>query len=214
VSHVPIPAPFRGIAAAVAAVALAGGCGGGDGGAPPPSTTTTAGVTVPRAAPVPPTGATPSTGTGTAPAGLVRLRGDGLSDASFGTPEDAVVALLAGPLGPPERGTTNPEVCGRRTRAAWKAPGIVAYFSEGRFDGWEVSKAGGAATAEGVRIGSTVGQVRSAYGTRFEWIPTSTLGAEFAVDRSDRPHLGGLADGTQDGGRVQHLWGGAPCAAR
>jgi hypothetical protein len=216
---------------AAAIAVLAGACSGNP--ASPPDGTTAPTTAVPATAapgttatnpgtttpvyPAPPArpgpGAPPSTAS---PAGKLVVRAGGIADFDFGTPTGPTLGYLEKLLGPAERSEGAREVCPGYTFAAWKTPGITAVFDpDGNFAGWDVHKAGGAATPEGAAVGSDLATVRRLYGAGFT-LDETTLGHEFSVAEQPRGErsFSGLVNRTTDDGTVTSLWSGFVCAAR
>jgi hypothetical protein len=205
--------------AGLAVLALVTGACSGDPEAAPSATATTATTADQKlAAPASETTSTLGTlGGESVPGGKLLLRPTGLSVIEFGTSEEDAVARLTQALGPGQRGPTTEVVCPGRTMATWTAPGVTAYFSGGRFDGWKVVRAGGAQTAEGIAVGSPVTAVRTAYEPKLSWMQTP-LGAEFSTtDQPSAPAIAGVANVPErpdDTAHVQGLWAGNVCNVR
>jgi hypothetical protein len=106
----------------------------------------------------------------------------GLGPVHFGTPKAKVVADLGGLFGKPSSGGINTGCGPRYSEVGWGE--FVAEFRSGRFSGYRYLKGGWPlttpgsphrsspsqlrgpylATAKGISLGSTLGQLRSAYG--------------------------------------------------
>lgn len=113
---------------------------------------------------------------------------DGFQGLKFGTPAERVVANLTRLLGPPTRDSgpgpaqqSRFGVCAGRTARTMGWGGLSVLFTDERgsmgFEGWIVSAAqlGGsgarpvpALTANGIRVGSSVRELRAAYGRNVE----------------------------------------------
>jgi hypothetical protein len=169
-----------------------------------------------------------STGAGTA-RGRILLDPNGLGNARFGDAPAPVIAAVSRQLGKPSRDTGwQPRgavygVCpGTRTRvvtwgqfSALFSNGPTPYGPAGRqhFFLWSVegnSRRTPAATAAGIGIGSTLAEVRKAYGASrvhtFTW-EGEPAASGFGVGSLDHYSLAGQLTG----GRVSHLEAGAYC---
>jgi hypothetical protein len=154
-------------------LAAAAGCGGDDT-ARPSSTTTTSGSTVASTAPA------------TTQVGPVVLRADGVGAVSFGSPPDSALRSLRDALGQPDaddtvvgdmpNGLGGPRTTLRTVRWGQLAVSFIDWTgSPYRNDGtlhlvrWLVSADNKGSrvftTPEGVHIGSTLPEIRQAYGT-------------------------------------------------
>jgi len=168
-------------------------------------------------------------------AGVVPSR-EGLGVAALGQDADEALAALEAAMGRPNTVTRwlPPEHSlwgrcpGKRVRGAkwgdlWVLFGEDTPLGEGRYlFGWMLGQAGvsgatGLRTAEGIGIGSTVAELRAAYGDRLELAPYE-LGARFTVSaEGGQPataEFGGVAAGTGDADPVRTLRGGLPCSAQ
>lgn len=122
--------------------------------------------------------------------GLV-LEGDGLGLVSFGEPEGPVVELLTERLGPPTRDEVNPAYCrppeGQR-EVHWDT--LRVGFRDGKFARYfyreSFTKGLGLATAEGIAPGSTLDEIRDAYGADLPPGPES-LGTSYSLDTGSGP---------------------------
>ncbi len=128
----------------------------------------------------------------------------------FGEGEETVVAFLSVLHGGarPER-TSNAECpAGPMIFADW-GDGLVLSFQDDRFAGWiaDETAAPGVAAEGGVRVGSTLAQVRAAWPgveTRAD-----SLGPEFTANG-----LSGTLSGPAESATVTRLWAGATCIFR
>lgn len=201
--------------ATVALALVAIGCAGEDGGelSRPEPTSTTAAVTTTTT--VPATSAPLGT---TAPAATeLVLAPDGLGLAAFGEEADAVLARLAGVLGPP--GDDRPlGSCpsGEADRLVQFAE-LAVLFGRGRFVAWDVGPPSAAlpplATAEGIGVGASLADVRSAYGDRLRVDPDDPFGPVFEVAVPAPGRLAGTLTGTGPADTVASLSGGAASCA-
>ncbi len=112
--------------------------------------------------------------------------------------------------------TTQSVQCGQgpRTSVSYRRFHLL---SEGtRFVGWDLSADGGRtlpfSTADGVRVGSTLAQVRARYSP--VTITRGSLGAEFLIGSADPVPFGGLLTGTSASSTVTTLYSGQTCFAR
>jgi hypothetical protein len=201
----------------VTAVAVLGaGCS--DDGDNPPATTTSVAVTT--TVPVSTTGgptttAGPAATTTTVPtaAGIV-LRVDGLGLVDFGDPKDTALSALSAALGTVDQTGAGCELGGPGTSTArWKE--LSVEFADGVVRSYNVRPPNGVApvlnlkTEAGMGLGSTVAQLKTAYGSRLT-IPglSPEFGGEnFAVSfpGTDRVLLGSLSD-TSDTGVVTGIF--------
>ena len=120
------------------------------------------------------------------------LRGDGLGSVRIGTIERVAVKDLAAQLGPPSD-HPSPGCVGGYSDVAWRD--LIVQFKQGRFSGYRYwvtrphqSLAPRLATARGITLGSTFGQLRHLYaltqtGTDY-W---SAAGMTFGLDSAAYP---------------------------
>jgi len=93
----------------------------------------------------------------------VTLGPHGIGKAHFGLAKPAAVASLTQVLGPPTSRGPNPGCGPRYTEVAWR--GLTAEFRFDIFSGYRYrSRTPKLATATGISLGSTLAQVRAAYG--------------------------------------------------
>jgi hypothetical protein len=93
------------------------------------------------------------------------LGAHGIGPVRFGTPKPQAVAALSRVLGRPTSRTTSPGCGARYTEVFWGD--LEAEFRLGTFSGYRYLDRGELpplATAKGITIGSTLAQVRAAYG--------------------------------------------------
>jgi hypothetical protein len=144
----------------------------------------------------------------------VLLSGQGLQLAAVGdqpartialeAPMSETVTALTRALGAaPERSSNEECGSGPMELAMW-GDRLTAFFQEGRLVGWKSD--GGLRTAEGLRVGSTRGELSRLPGLTVE---QSSLGAEFTAGE-----LGGLLQSDAADAKVAHLWAGDICAFR
>jgi hypothetical protein len=140
------------------------------------------------------------------------LEGDGFQGRTFGDPAEEVIAALTRLFGPPTEDRSAPAsgqtpfgVCpGTTARTVSWGPVAVLLTDESgasRFSGWAVD-GGEARTPAGIRVGSTVAEVRAAYPQAT--LETEPLGNRFLLDTGDRLVVGGLT-GVADADRVVRL---------
>ena len=120
---------------------------------------------------------------------------------------DAVASVTA-VLGAPSDEGDQPECpAGPATYAAWADVGLSLTFQDGAFVGWSARPTATLVTADGIGIGSTVGELRAAHpGTTFI---TTGLGEEFEADG-----LFGVATDSTDAGQITDMWAGTTCIFR
>jgi hypothetical protein len=149
-------------------------------------------------------GATATTG-----AGQAVLAPDGLGVANFGDPADAAVAKLTAAFGAPQRDFAPPDCAPQITRSLeWDALHVDLNQA---FVGYTYSTAGGPPirTAAGIGNGSTVAQLKSAYGSKLaleEGIESSTFTLTLPNGRID-----GYVSGTEGDDPVEALYAGTVC---
>ncbi|MBU1607499.1 MAG: aspartate-semialdehyde dehydrogenase [Alphaproteobacteria bacterium] len=155
------------------------------------------------------------------PAGVVRLRGDGLEVTgplgtmlTFGSPRETVEAELASAMGEARDVGTNAE-CGAGPVAFTEYPGgLTLNFQEGALVGWSLRDDDGdgqsadIATAEGIDLASSEAELTAAY--EVEMIADSTLGEEFTTPAGIFGFLTG--EGAQK--EVESLHAGMNCFFR
>ena len=157
------------------------------------------------------------------PAGVVRLRGDGLEVTgplgtmlSFGSPRETVEAELASAMGEARDVGTNEE-CGAGPVAFTEYPGgLTLIFQNGALAGWSLGDGDGdgdgqsadIATAEGIDLASSEAELAAAY--EVEMIADSTLGEEFTTPAGIFGFLTG--EGAQK--EVESLHAGTNCFFR
>lgn len=199
------------LAAAVVLSLLAGGCADDDDdGLSRPEASTTAPATTSTTVVAPPTSAGPAT---TAPApGEVVLAPDGLGVAAFGDEAEAVLAGLAGVLGPPADDRPLGSCPSGEADRLVQFAELGVLFDGGRFVAWDVGPASGAlpplATAEGVGVGSSIAQLRAAYGDRLRLDPEDPFGPVFEIATPPPGRLAGTLTGTGPADTVATLSGG------
>jgi hypothetical protein len=153
------------------------------------------------------------------PAGVVRLRGDGLEVTgplgtmlSFGSPRETVEAELAKALGEARDAGTNEE-CGAGPVAFTEyRGGLTLNFQNGTLAGWSLGEGDGQsadiATAEGIDLASSEAELAAAY--EVEMIADSTLGEEFTTPAG----IFGFLTGEEAQKEVESLHAGTNCFFR
>lgn len=161
---------------------------------------------------VPPTVA--STTTSTAPASLA-LRPDGLDASTFGDAAAPVIAAATALFGAPTTDSVNQECgAGPLRLVNWAQLRLVFRPEGGPFAGylWQ-AQAPAAATGTGVRVGSTVVELRAAYPTVN--VRSDSLGPEWTVMLgSPQRFLAGFLTATEPGGTVTRIYAGTTCFFR
>jgi len=126
----------------------------------------------------------------------------------FGTPRSAVSAALTATLG--ELRVSRLTECGQGARTQLDRQGFSVLLQGTRFVGWTDAGSAGRhlTTADGVGVGSTLGQVRAQYpGVS---VTTGTLGPEFSSPRG----LSGLTTAASSAGKVTTIYAGESCFFR
>ena len=126
----------------------------------------------------------------------------------FGTPRAAMSAALTATLG--ELRVSRLTECGQGARTQLDRQGFSVLLQGTRFVGWTDAGSAGRhlTTADGVGVGSTLGQVRAQYpGVS---VTTGTLGPEFSSPRG----LSGLTTTASSAGKVTTIYAGESCFFR
>ena len=173
-------------------------------------------------------GSTATTGTAatTAPAAgptAIRLRSDGIGDVPFGTAEADVRAALTAAFGPPGFEESLPDdscSTGATRRLSWSdLQVLLGPDGAGRLTlvGWTYGTADPPAepaltTAEGIGVGSSLAQLRSAYG-RVEVTEDAGAGVvRFSAQAGNPPRpLDGVLTDASDSAAVRALYAGSYC---
>ncbi|MBK5223803.1 MAG: hypothetical protein JJE52_13225 [Acidimicrobiia bacterium] len=139
--------------------------------------------------------------------GLV-LVGDDTVLLAFDISEAEVLDGLVAALGEPD-GAGPEEECpaGPADFARFSATGLSLTFQGGNFVGWSARPTASLETAEGIGVGSTVGELTAAYPETT--IKESSLGWEFSAGG-----LYGVASSDTDGGVIETMWAGTTCIFR
>ncbi|MEO1044076.1 MAG: hypothetical protein AAFX04_01400 [Pseudomonadota bacterium] len=140
--------------------------------------------------------------------GLSGVGGDALR---YGTPRDAVIAVLQPHFDPPLSITTNEE-CGAGPIVFVNYDLVSLNFQQGVFVGWWFRTESALRTDRGIGLGSRWSEVQAVY-PQVEEQRDSTLGREFYI-LDDGQHISGLLDGDGDDALVTDLWGGTNCIFR
>jgi len=159
----------------------------------------------------------------------VLLRSDGLGATAFGDVPEYTVAALGAELGAPSRDTTEPAfssfgTCPGTSLRAVEWGGLAVLITDGDsaygIEGgphffaylYRLDDSLALATGEGIGLGSTVADLRAAYGTALRVNPEQgSLGASFEVGPYGPGGLYGLLDGTADTSTVTEIAAGQPC---
>ncbi len=175
------------------------------------STTTETTSTTNTTATTTTTASTTTTTTAPTPAALV-LSSSGLGAVSFGQGQASVVSTVSSALGTPtSEGPQTSCPAGNDYRVRWGS--LFLDFRGGSFVGWEYRGGSPAlSTAEGVSVGSTVGQASAAF-PGFS-ISVTSLGPEFTSDFGGGAHISGLATDTSASGSISSMWAGDICIFR
>ena len=212
--------------AGVAALSLLSGCGESE---PPAVNITTveidngANVTVPGDNTAEPAVNAVTANTAEAATPALALAPDGVSivldngstrHANFGMARDVVVPMVSAALGKPTDTGQNTE-CGQgpMEMVDFKG-GLSMQFQDGKFVGWDLdgrganeNQGGGFTTMNGIGIGSTLKDLRGAFGS--VTVENSSLGDEFAAGE-----LGGLLTSLKPDATITHIWAGSTCQFR
>ena len=193
---------MRSVAAMLLALALIGACGDDDDSDEGAASTTTATA-----------GATTTTATAPAASAAPVLKPDGIDDLQFGAPVAEVVAGIEERLGtPPEQENTAAE-CESSSDHTVFWPSLLLVFADDEWRGYSWTGTNPpAATDKGVRVGSTVAEVKASYPT--VEIAEGTIGWEWSVEMGgDLFQTGGLT-GPGDDDTVDRVSAGDICAFR
>lgn len=148
---------------------------------------------------------------------VINLSGDGLAvvdpaggggqPITFGVPRDVIIAAVARSRGDAVAEGENAECGAGPMEYANFRGGLVLNFQDAKFAGWSLNKGGdtGLATAKGIRLGSTRGDLDAAGKVD---ILHESLGTQFELDG-----LSGLLDSEGAGAAITDLWAGATCIA-
>lgn len=198
--------------------------------APPSTTTTSATTTITEAATT--TTTLPTTTTTADPAARLTLRPDGIGPLDFGVEAEAAVVVVRTLLGPPDSDTgwvdqasTYGNCLGTQVRfVRWRS--LELFLTDGPSDwagagvrhlaSWAHSAAVGEPllmlrTAEGVGVGTPVGDLRATYGETLEVGEDPLFGAFFRVQAGGPAFLIGRVTGTAAADRVESLSAGFAC---
>lgn len=193
------------------------------------STTTTVPPTTTSSSTTSTSTSTTTTTTTTPPESVLTMRPDGLGDVLFGDDSEQAIAALAAVLGPPADDTgwiTDAETCiGSEVRfVTWGS--LRAFFSDGpsdwapagvrHFASYDQSPSIGSPllelrTAEGVGIGSPVGDVRAIYGDDAVITGDPLFGDLFQVITPGAGFLWGILTGPNPTDTVASISGGFSC---
>lgn len=123
----------------------------------------------------------------------------------FGTTKPDALRAIGAAQKSPVRSQGNNAEC-NAAYTSWNN-GLTVWFNQERFVGWSATaSAAPAATASGLRVGSSRSELESAYAAK---VAKSTLGTEFMAGA-----LAGLLDSDKPDAKVTHLWAGVTCLAR
>ncbi|AKH41291.1 hypothetical protein FHS61_001818 [Altererythrobacter atlanticus] len=105
----------------------------------------------------------------------------------------------------------NPE-CGAGPMEFTSFGPLTLNFQEDRLVGWFMEKGPGMQTADGIRPGMTLAELREQRSV--ELLPNSTLGGEFTYMTPDGGTIDGFLEGEGDGAIVTALYAGTNCFFR
>lgn len=171
--------------------------------------------------------AAPTTTTASPPTSVAATAGIvlgplGIGVVDFGTEATVALSEIEARLGPPvddrPLGSCPSGEVDRLVQFAELSVLIAASGGTPRFVAWDLGPHTGAlprlATAEGISVGSTLSQLRAAYGPRLELSEDDPFGPGFEVEVPSPGRLGGTLTGTSPGDTVATLSGGsASCGA-
>lgn len=202
---------------------LAGACTGGELDDAEPSVTSTT-MMAPTTSTAPTTTiADPAAPSTTNPqAGPVVLEPEGLGVVAFGDPAEEVVAELTDVLGRPtdDRPLGSCPTGEVERLVAFAELAVLIGDREGtaRFVAWDLGESSGAfpalRTAEGVGVGTTLGELRAAYGDRLDVRGDDPFGPGFEVQVPAPGRLGGTLTGTESTDTVATVGGGMATCGR
>lgn len=185
-------------------------------------TTTVAPAALPTSTSSPAVVTTTGSTTSTLPSSsAVALEPDGLGVVAFGDEASDVLATLSALLGPTTDDGPLPACpsgeLDRQVQFAELSVLVATFDGMERFVAWDLGPPSGAlprlATAEGITVGSTLAQLRAAYGNRLQLLGDDPFGPAFEIDVPAQGRLGGTLTGTAGDDTVATLSGGdASCA--
>lgn len=169
-----------------------------------------------------PTTTTRATSTTVPAADGVVLEPFGLSVGDFGDEAATVLSALVMRLGPPgDDSAVRSCPSGEIDRLVQFAELAVLVATRGgveRFVGWDVGSPSRTrarlATAEGISVGSSLAELRSAYDARLELSPGDPFGPVFEIEVDAGGRLGGTLTGTTGSDTVATLFGGTASCGR
>jgi hypothetical protein len=164
----------------------------------------------------------PTTTTAALTKEAIVLAGDGVGPLKFGTNSAHTIARFMQALGEPEKNQPLPvgTACAATRRLQWgnfqvlvNEVGSSSGAGRPGFGGWFLGAATGAPldfkTEKGIGLGSTVGQLKAAYGTDVQ-ISRGESGPSFTVPVPGGIILGQL-DALTDAGKVKNIQAGSYC---
>jgi hypothetical protein len=200
-----------------AALLTAAACNGGDGDS---SSDTTEGT--PPSIPLTTESTAPTTTTAPLTKEAIVLAGDGVGPLKFGTNAANTIRRLMDALGQPEKNQPLPAgtACAATRRLQWGNFQVLVNEVGGSsgagrpgFGGWFLGATTGAPldfkTEKGIGLGSTVGQIKAAYGTDVT-VARGESGPGFTVTVPGGILLGQL-DALTDAGKVKNIQAGNYC---
>lgn len=150
------------------------------------------------------------------------LAGDGVGPLKFGNPAANTIRRFMDALGQPEKNQPLPAAtaCAATRRLQWgnfqvlvNEVGATSAAGRPGFAGWFLGAAGGAPldfkTDKGIGVGSTVGQLKAAYGTDVT-VARGEAGPGFTVTVPGGIMLGQL-DALTDAGKIRNIQAGNYC---
>lgn len=157
-----------------------------------------------------PTSTTTTTPTTAAPAEIA-LKAGGLDNLAFGSPSAEVIAAVKARFGPPEKDGQVACDSGSDRTVAW--PAISLVFAEDKWVGYSFeSTTDRAVTDKGIRVGSTVAELKAAYPS--VRLDETSLGIEWFVESDADRFLSGSVGGPTNADKVDRISSGDICALR
>ncbi len=128
-----------------------------------------------------------------------------------------MLAALAGVLGPPVDDRPLGSCPSGEADRLVQFGELAVLFGGGRFVAWDAGPPSGAlpplTTAEGIGVGSSVAELRGAYGQRLQLDPDDPFGPVFEITTPPPGRLAGTLTGTGPSDTVASLSGAPPPAA-
>ncbi len=141
----------------------------------------------------------------------MELKAGGLDNLVFDSPSAEVIAAVKTRFGAPEKDGQVTCDSGSDRTVAW--PAISLVFAEDKWVGYSFeSTTDRAATDKGIRVGSTVAELKAAYPS--VKLDETSLGIEWFVEFDAERFLSGSVSGLTNGDKVDRISSGDICAFR